>query len=91
MKWRLEHPGEEDGEARLVETDGERAELDVTRPFPTGTTLVGIETDTQIEYQFKVRHCRRQEEGWYRVEGRFVSLTKEQRQAVLAAVGRAED
>jgi hypothetical protein len=87
MQWRLKQPVGDPGEARLVDTDGERAELDVSRPFPTGFTLVGIETETQIEYQFKVRHCRRQGE-WFRVEGRFVSLTKEQRQAVLAAMGK---
>lgn len=73
------------GEARVLETDGERVSLQSSLPFPTGATLVGIEPGSGVEYRVKVRGGRREEDG-FRIEGRFVSLTKEQRAAVLRAL-----
>lgn len=73
------------GEARVVESDGERVVLESSLPFPTGATLVGVASGTNLEYRVKVRGGRRTE-GGFRIEGRFVSLTKEQRSAVLEAL-----
>jgi hypothetical protein len=72
----------------LLETDGNRALVQSSQPFPTGATLIGIELETGSEYRVKVRHGRRKDDSWFQIEGRFLSLTKEQREAVLAAVAK---
>ena len=86
MRWRLIDQGHGEGAARLLETDGNRALVESSHPFPTGATLIGIDLETGVKYHVKVRHGRREDEQWFRIEGRFLSLTKEQRAAVLAAV-----
>jgi len=86
MNWRLVDQGHGEGEARLLETDGNRALVQSSQPFPTGATLIGIDLETGAEYRVKVRHGRRKDDRWFQIEGRFLSLTKEQREAVLAAV-----
>jgi hypothetical protein len=86
MRWRLVDQGHGEGAARLLETDGNRALVESSQPFPTGATLIGVDLETGVEYRVKVRHGRREDELRFRIEGRFLSLTKEQREAVLAAV-----
>jgi hypothetical protein len=75
------------GEARLVEMIGERAVVEAAQPFPTGATLIAVDPRTQVEYRVKVRGSRRVRESWYVVEGRFVSLTKPQREELAERLG----
>jgi len=85
VSWRLEDRGQGEGEARLVETDGQRAVVESTLPFAAGATLVGTDPATGTEYRVKVRGGKRIDEKWFRIEGRFVSLTKAEREELLAA------
>lgn len=83
MKLALQDQGQGAGEARLVETDGQRAVLESSQAFPAGATLIG-RSESGVEYRVKVRGGRRIDERWFRIEGRFVSLTKPQREEILA-------
>ncbi|HTV21842.1 MAG TPA: hypothetical protein VMG12_24300 [Polyangiaceae bacterium] len=85
MTWRLEDRGQGEGQARLVETDGHRAVVESTLPFAAGATLVGTDPATSTEYRIKVRGGKRIDDTWFRIEGRFVSLTKAEREELLAA------
>lgn len=85
MSWRLEDRGQGEGEARLVETDGQRAVVESTLPFAAGATLIGTDRSTGTEYRVKVRGGKRIDDRWFRIEGRFVSLTKAEREELLAA------
>lgn len=92
MAWQLVDQGRPDegqcgGEARLVQTDGDHVTVEATRPFPTGATLLAVDPATRVEYRIKVKNGRRVREGWFRIEGRFVSLTKAERAALLASLG----
>jgi hypothetical protein len=86
MIWRLPDQGQGEGQARLVESDGQRAVVESTLPFAAGATLIGIEPATCTEYRVKVRGGRRIDDTWFRIEGRFVSLTKPERERLLAAL-----
>lgn len=85
MKLALLDQGQGEGEARVVETDGERAVLESSQPFPAGATLIG-RSSSGAEYRVKVRGGRRIDARWFRIEGRFVSLTRPQREEILAQV-----
>jgi hypothetical protein len=85
--WKLADQGRGEGEARLVESDGDWAVVESTQPFPIGATLCGSDPETSTEYRVKVRAGRRVDETWFRIEGRFVSLTREQRERLLASFG----
>lgn len=87
MRWQLPDRGQGEGQARLVETDGHHAVVESTLPFAAGATLVGVDAATGTEYRIKVRGGKRVDATWFRIEGRFVSLTKGEREVVLAAVG----
>jgi hypothetical protein len=89
VSWRLPDRGQGEGQARLVETDGQRAVVESTLPFAAGATLIAIDAATATEYRVKVRGGKRIDATWFRIEGRFVSLTKAEREVVLAAVGGA--
>ncbi len=84
MSWKLPDQGQGEGQARLVETDGHRAVVESTLPFAAGATLIGVDGVTHTEYRVKVRGGRRIDETWFRIEGRFVSLTKAERERLLA-------
>jgi len=85
MSWSLPDNGQGPGQARLVETDGHHAVVESTLPFAAGATLIGIDGVTSAEYRVKVRGGRRIDDTWFRIEGRFVSLTKVERERLLAA------
>jgi len=91
MGWRLPDRGQGEGQARLLETDGQRAVVESTLPFAAGATLVGIEPATGAEYRIKVRGGKRIDATWFRIEGRFVSLTKAEREVLLAGLGEAKN
>jgi hypothetical protein len=87
MSWHLPDQGQGEGEARLIETDGQRAVVESTLPFAAGATLIGIDAVTSTEYRIKVRGGRRIDAQWFRIEGRFVSLTRAERDRLLATLG----
>jgi hypothetical protein len=84
MAWRLTDQGQGEGQARLVESDGHHAVVESTLPFAAGATLIASDAGTNEEYRIKVRGGRRIDATWFRIEGRFVSLTKPQRERLLA-------
>jgi hypothetical protein len=86
MTWRLPDHGQGEGQARLIESDGLHAVVESTLPFAAGATLTAIESETGNEYRIKVRGGRRIDATWFRIEGRFVSLTKAERERMLASL-----
>ena len=71
--------------AAIVTTDGDQVTLNASVPSPPGSSLdATLETHS---LRIKVRGCRKDpknpEDLPFTIEGRFVSLTKAQRQAVL--------
>lgn len=87
MSWKLPDRGQGEGQARLVETDGHHAVVESTLPFAAGATLVAVDPATATEYRIKVRGGKRVDSTWFRIEGRFVSLTRAEREVLLAALG----
>ena len=83
MTWRLPDRGQGEGQARLVETDGHHVVVESTLAFAAGATLIGVEPDASTEYRIKVRGGRRIDGTWFRIEGRFVGLTKAERERLL--------
>ena len=75
--------------ARVTETDGDRAVLRSAAAAPPGSIVEGSSPEGGPPYRVKVRGCRRVAEGDplpFRVEGRFVDLTREQRARVVRSV-----
>jgi hypothetical protein len=83
--WKLADQGRGEGQARVVESDGDWAVVESTQPFPIGATLSGTDAETGSVYYVKVRAGRRLDETWFRIEGRFVSLTREERERLVAS------
>jgi hypothetical protein len=71
---------EKGGDARVLDTDGDRVTLESTRAFPPGAPLLARAEDTSEPYRVKVRSCRRTGDSQFRVDGRFVNLSREQRE-----------
>lgn len=90
-EWRLVDQGQGEGEACLLESDGHRAVVQSTLPFAAGATLLAVDPASQTRYQIKVRGGRRIDERWFRIEGRFVSLTKAERERLLAELAPTTD
>jgi hypothetical protein len=80
MKSELELDG--GGSATLLEIDGERLTLLAPRAFPPGSTLTCSSAATG-KLEIKVRGCRKDAEA-FRVDGRFVNLSRTQREALRA-------
>ena len=78
----------EDGtRASILETDGDRVVLSAQKPAPPGATLRLKFVDESGSYQVKVRGSRRVEEegiASFRIEGRWVNLTRVQRERVCS-------
>jgi hypothetical protein len=69
------------GAARIVSTDGKRVVLDCSAPAPPGASLSCALGDLP-PVRVKVTSCKRTDDGTttiFRIEGRFVDLTREQR------------
>lgn len=83
----------EDGSpASVLDSDGRLAVLLSAVPFPPGATLRGTSDDAFGPYLLKVRGCRREPSGdgtapRYRVEGRWVNLSRPQRERLLDGEG----
>jgi hypothetical protein len=79
----------EDGtRASLLETDGDRVALRAEKPAPPGATLKLRFVAESGSYDVKVRGCRRLPDDAgesFRIEGRWVNLTRGQREKVRAA------
>jgi hypothetical protein len=75
------------GTALLVETDGASVALQASRSSPPGSLLTFALAGVAATYRVKVRGCRKIAEDAhpFRIEGRFVDSTKEQREAILRA------
>ena len=77
---------EREGTAIVTETDGNFVALSSSTAFPPGSTMVG--THAEQAYRIKVRGSRRvsvpNEPPCFRVEGRWLGLSRAQRQRVLA-------
>ncbi len=86
------------GEAEVVETDGARAVLVTGAPYPPGATLVGESDEPLGAFALKVQRCRRETRSdappaaasapgdprpRFRVEGRWVNLSRRQRERLL--------
>ena len=71
--------------ALLVESDGERVVLVMDASSPPGTTLHGALAGESLACTVKVLRCRREATS-FKVEGRFVNLSRVLRQRVRAAV-----
>lgn len=84
------------GDAFIVEHAGEAVSLASTAPSPPGSTLEATFAGPprSVSVRVKVRGCRRTSlpdgrEG-FRIEGRFVSLTRGDREALFAAPAAAD-
>jgi hypothetical protein len=71
------------GDAAIVENDGDQVTLRSSVPSPPGSTLALLHESLAI--QVKVRGCKRltEESLPFRIEGRFVSLTRVAREKLF--------
>jgi hypothetical protein len=71
------------GDAAIVENQGDHVTLRSSVPSPPGSTLALLHNDLPI--QVKVRGCKRlpEEALPFRIEGRFVSLTRATREKLF--------
>jgi hypothetical protein len=74
-----------EGTALLAESDGDRAILLMDTPVPPGMSLCGTLAGESLACTVKVLRCRREATS-FRVEGRFVNLSRALRQRVQAAL-----
>lgn len=81
MSWKLIDPRGE-GSARLLESDGDWAVIEATHPYPIGATVRALDPGG-TEYRIKVRGGKKVAEGTFRVEGRLLGMTREQREGLL--------
>jgi hypothetical protein len=80
---------ENGGRAEVVETDGTHVVLRSSHPAPPGSILAAVLPGTARPYRVKVRGSRRVGDGdplEFRVEGRFVDVTREQRDALARLI-----
>jgi hypothetical protein len=88
MKWTLRGGGS----AEVVGFDGERVTLIAGDAAPPGSTIEATADSVSRPFRVKVRSCRRQTgdqaEARFRVEGRLIDATREQRAALSALPGR---
>ncbi|MBX3183312.1 MAG: hypothetical protein KIT72_03905 [Polyangiaceae bacterium] len=73
------------GDAVVVTTDGAHATLSSSASSPPGSTVEGRAPSLEAVFALKVRGCKRQEDGRFAIQGRWVNLSREQRQLLLAA------
>ncbi|HMJ12781.1 MAG TPA: hypothetical protein VK524_15270 [Polyangiaceae bacterium] len=77
------------GALQIAEIEGERVVVEAARAFPPGSTLDFMPSSTPAAafvFKIKVRSCRRSAQAaTFRIEGRFVSLSREAREFLTAA------
>jgi hypothetical protein len=71
------------GDAAIIESEGDHVTLRSSVPSPPGSTLALLHDGSPI--QVKVRGCKRlaEESLPFRIEGRFVSLTRAAREKLF--------
>lgn len=77
------------GTAEVTESDGAHVVVCSSRPSPPGSTLSGSAEGIGRPFRVKVRGCKKVAEAGerpFRIEGRFVDITREQRVALLGPV-----
>lgn len=72
------------GDGLLVESDGNFAKISSSIPSPPGSTLEGSVEGTLGVFAIKVKNCKKQPDGRFLLDGKWVNLTREQRARVLA-------
>ncbi len=72
------------GDAELLSSDGALAAISSSVPSPPGSTLEGRASDFPQLFALKVKHCKKQPDGRFRIDGKWVNLSREQRARVLA-------
>lgn len=78
------------GAATLALLDGERVELVSTRAFAPGSRPKGhLELAPSTPLWMKVHGSRRQDDGFFRVSGRLLNATREQRAALEEAIQKS--
>lgn len=77
------------GKAWLRESDGQRVLVHSDTAAAPGTPLSGMRADAAYGVQIKVRSCRRIADDpiRYAIEGRFMNLSGQLREALLAELG----
>jgi hypothetical protein len=70
----------------LISTDGNRVTLRSSEAAPPGATLTASAVDYAAQYVIKVKACRRAETEGFLIEGRFVDLSRQSREQLLAKV-----
>jgi hypothetical protein len=79
------------GDAFIVEHSGDFVTLASTAPSPPGSTVEAVfgAAARSVSMRVKVRGCRREPlpdgRDGFRIEGRFVSLTRADREILLAS------
>jgi hypothetical protein len=84
----MEFALEDGSRASILESDGERVVLSAERAAPPGATLKLRVSAEAESYDVKVRSCRREGEAEpsFRIEGRWVNLTRAQRERVCTPI-----
>lgn len=67
------------GDGLLVESDGNFAKISSSIPSPPGSTLEGNVAGTNGAFAIKVKNCKKQLDGRFLIDGKWVNLTREQR------------
>jgi hypothetical protein len=79
---------QDDGTATIEASDGASGILHCSRAFFSGSTLRGFAPEETALYEVKVRSCKRTDgdaERPFRIEGRFVNLSRAQRERICGA------
>jgi len=75
----------------LLESDGEQAVLLSPQPAPSGTPLM-IRNDTGAEFQLKVNRCQKSANpGEFRIEARWVTLSRKDKAWLELLLRQAND
>jgi hypothetical protein len=72
---------EDGGQVELLATDGDHVSLTSARAHPPGSTLRGTSPLGPLRIKIRGSTCTG---ACYRVEGRFVNLSRQQREALKA-------
>jgi hypothetical protein len=84
------------GDAYIVEHDGDFVTLGSSAPSPPGSTLEAVHTGGpfSVTLRVKVRGCRRHPlpdgRDGFRIEGRFVSLTRAERETLFGSQNESD-
>jgi hypothetical protein len=75
------------GAGRILSTDGARVVIEAETAAPPGASLSCSTEGATLLFKMKVSSCKRAQAGAtarYVIEGRFVDVTREQREALAA-------